>query len=175
MTGPIGSLWKLFAWGKKKRIPPQHTAYRAHHRYGVSTAKIAYRGDFYVPQNIIGYAGPIGKATIFFQRGTTIGHIVQSDRDSDNIGREKLDDVSHIEGLGYYLANEVIHGSSVAVERFIYPTGQLSIPMYIYRHPFIDLRQAPQAIKDMAVPPFERAIRRFYMKKPKWDGTPEVI
>lgn len=176
MTNPMRYLWRKMAGAKRTKRIPQFAPYRPpEYRHGLNAAKVAYRRDFYVPGNIIGYAGPIEKATIFFMQGTIYGHIVQWDPDTDNIGREKVDDFAHIGG-GYYIGNEMIKGSLVAVERYIYPvTGELSPPFYIYGHKFVDCRNMPQVLKDMLMPSFESAIRRFHMRKFKWGTSEEII
>lgn len=50
-----------------------------------------YRADFYIPENIIGYTGNINSnPTVYFQRGSEIGHITQDHDIKYNIGREEV-------------------------------------------------------------------------------------
>ncbi len=52
---------------------------------------MSYRGDFYIPQNIIGYTGNISNnPTVYFQNGTSYGHITQSHDIRQNVGREEV-------------------------------------------------------------------------------------
>jgi hypothetical protein len=135
-----------------------------------------YRPEFYAVGNIIGYAGSItANPTVFFQDGTRYGHIVASDPDPDNVGREIVDDYSEVAGTGYRIANERSNGQEVAVERFIYSTGVLSPPIYTYRDRFIDFRTMPQALRGTALPLLAQIIRGIPMKKPRWEGRAEII
>lgn len=68
---------------------------------------MAYRGDFYIPQYIIGYTGNINtNPTVYFQNGTGYGHITQHHDIRQNIGREE---VRHAQD--YRIFNNV-HGRS---------------------------------------------------------------
>ena len=52
---------------------------------------MAYRGDFYIPQYIIGYTGNINNnPTVYFQNGTRYGHITQFHEIRQKIGREEV-------------------------------------------------------------------------------------
>jgi hypothetical protein len=52
---------------------------------------MSYRGDFYIPQNIIGYTGNINNnPTVYFQNGTSYGHITQAHDIRQNVGREEV-------------------------------------------------------------------------------------
>jgi len=52
---------------------------------------MSYRGDFYIPQNIIGYTGNISNnPTVYFQNGTSYGHITQAHDIRQNVGREEV-------------------------------------------------------------------------------------
>jgi len=52
---------------------------------------MSYRGDFYIPQNIIGYTGNISNnPTVYFQNGTSYGHITQVHDIRQNVGREEV-------------------------------------------------------------------------------------
>jgi len=52
---------------------------------------MGYRGDFYVPQNIIGYTGDLNNnPTVYFKSGYSYGHITQSHDLRQNVGREEV-------------------------------------------------------------------------------------
>lgn len=52
---------------------------------------MSYRGDFYIPENIIGYTGNINNnPTVYFQNGTSFGHITQAHDLAPNVGREEV-------------------------------------------------------------------------------------
>ncbi len=53
--------------------------------------KMSYRGDFYTPENIIGYTGNVNNnPTVYFQNGTSFGHITQAHDLGPNVGREEV-------------------------------------------------------------------------------------
>lgn len=65
------------------------------------------RGDFYIPQYIIGYTGNINNnPTVYFQHGTSYGHITQDHPIRQNIGREEVRQAQN-----YHIGNNV-HGRS---------------------------------------------------------------
>ena len=52
---------------------------------------MAYRPDFYIPENIIGYTGVLKKnPTVYFLSGTEYGHITQVHDAWENAGREEV-------------------------------------------------------------------------------------
>lgn len=52
---------------------------------------MGYEDSFYVAINIIGYTGDLhDKPTVYFKNGHRFGHITQSHKKADNIGREKV-------------------------------------------------------------------------------------
>src|SRR5262245_63408503 len=57
---------------------------------------MAYKSDFYIPENIIGYTGQIEQnPTVYFLKGPpqgphTFGHITQGHQIGPNEGREKV-------------------------------------------------------------------------------------
>jgi len=52
---------------------------------------MTYRGDFYIPENIIGYTGNIHHdPTVYFQKGHNFGHITQAHGIGHNVGREEV-------------------------------------------------------------------------------------
>lgn len=58
---------------------------------GVKEGKMSFRGDFYIPQNIIGYTGNINNnPTVYFLNGTSFGHITQAHDIRQNVGREEV-------------------------------------------------------------------------------------
>ena len=52
---------------------------------------MSYRGDFYIPENIIGYTGNINNnPTVYFKKGYSFGHITQAHDYGHNVGREEV-------------------------------------------------------------------------------------
>jgi len=169
MTNPLRYMYKkLRGASKKSASSARPPAYPAQWRHAMALQP--YRPDFYVVANIIGYAGSITDSpTVFFLAGSTYGHIVQSDSDLNNVGREIVDDFSHVAGTGYRITNESIDGRTVAVERFIYWNNQLSPPIYTYHGKFFDCRTMPASLRVQAMALLARSIRYFPMKKQRWE------
>lgn len=64
---------------------------------------MGYRGDFYIRQNIIGYTGNINhNPTIYFQDGTSFGHITQEHAVRQNVGREEVRQAQDYEIRNYH-------------------------------------------------------------------------
>lgn len=172
MTNPLRYLYKKMRRGFRRPAAAPAFAYPADRRHGMAVNRTPYRTDFYIPANIIGYAGTLNNApTVFFMRGTEYGHIVQFDTDADNIGREKLDDYSEVAGTGYVIRTENLNGGMVTVERFIFSTThRLSPPVGIHYGTFTDLRQQSPAQRLLAVPLLAQSIRTFSEQKLKWEN-----
>jgi hypothetical protein len=101
--------------------------------------KMSYRGDFYIPENIIGYTGFLAsKPTVYFQRQFEFGRITQDHKNVDNVGRNRVrNDPS------YTIQN--IRGR--AVERW-------SGGRHASRNPFIQVSDASRSILALAIGKF---------------------
>ncbi len=67
---------------------------------------MAYRADFYSPENIIGFTGSLhNNPTVYFQTDTEFGHITQSHDIRFNIGREPVGEVNPLPGWEYKIEN----------------------------------------------------------------------
>lgn len=74
---------------------------------------MSYRDDIYKPENLIGYTGHIDKnPSVYFQKGTSYGHITQFHYVPFNVGREEVGD-----SATYAIGNEDVDGKQVSVER----------------------------------------------------------
>jgi hypothetical protein len=68
---------------------------------------MGYRDDFYVVENFIGYSGNLDSSpTLYFVSKSEFGHITQTHRKSDNVGREKVRPRIGAGG-GYFIGNVV--------------------------------------------------------------------
>ena len=85
---------------------------------------MAYRADFYIKYNIIGFTGSLhNKPTVYFKNAGEFGHITQSHRAAYNVGREEVE--SELDGFTFIIENEIQDGEEVAVEKWLdTETGQ---------------------------------------------------
>lgn len=103
--------------------------------------QLAYRPDFYTPENIIGHTGKLHEhPTVYFRDGDEFGHITQTHQYGWNVGRERVG--REIRGRRYYhIENQTINGALRAVEFFVDRSGRVDVFHYS-RNPFIDCSRA---------------------------------
>ncbi len=112
---------------------------------------MAYRDDFYIAANIVGYTGQLNNnPTVYFSKqladGILYGHITQHHNIADNIGREKLN--SHPQ---YVIQNEN-HNGMRAVEKRGNNIFHYSRSLFV---PMAGLNAGQQALLTQAIANFQ--------------------
>ena len=108
---------------------------------------MAYRADFYIPENIIGYTGSLHKnPTVYFLTDDEFGHITQSHRRADNVGREAVGSRNDLPGYTYVMRNETnSKGEEVMFEGYVNannPDGPFEGGPHQSRNKFISTQRA---------------------------------
>lgn len=103
----------------------------------------AYRSNFYIPENIIGFTGALhNNPTVYFMTDTEFGHITQYHGSHWNIGREPVGERFPDAEWEYKISNEVKNGLEVSVEKYVSNQGKGIIHIHTSRSRFFDTRRS---------------------------------
>lgn len=103
----------------------------------------AYRADFYIAANIIGFTGDLhNNPTVYFLSDTEFGHITQYHKTAWNIGRETVGDRFPMPGWNYKIKNIPNNGRDEADEAYYSDEGEYLMHIHPSRNPFYDTQRA---------------------------------